>query len=66
MFEIDLKSRDGYLPLSTLSVDELFSLGLAIARAMPHTAVRAPTGEAPGDAVTLKGTILSKKGVETY
>ena len=66
MFQIDLKSPDGYRPLNSLSVDELFSLGLTIARAMPHTAVRCPTGEAPDEAVTLKGTILSKKGVEVF
>lgn len=66
MIELDLSCVGRYPPLDGKSADELFDLGVLMARSLKCIRVRAPVGDLPHETVVLDGHLLSKKGVAVY
>lgn len=66
MVNVDLSGQDRYPPLDGKTPEELFDLGVLMARTLRSVRVRAPVGERPGETVVLDGHLLSKTGVEVY
>lgn len=66
MIDVDLSSLGRYPPLDGKSAEELFDLGILMARSLKCIRVRAPVGDLPSETVVLDGHLLSKKGVAVY
>lgn len=66
MHKIDLTSGTRYPSLDSLSSDELFSLGVTLARTLTDVEVRTPAGDNPDEAVTLSSKMLCKKGCQVF
>lgn len=66
MRHVDLTGPNRYRPLDTLSPEQVFDLGVQLARKLPNLRVLTPVGDEPGETVTLDGKLLSKKGVAVF
>lgn len=66
MVDVDLRSTRHYPPLDDKTPEQLFDLGIQMARTLKRIRVRAPVGEKPEETVVLDGHLLSRKGVEVY
>jgi hypothetical protein len=66
VINVDLRSARRYPPLNDKTPEQLFDLGVQMARTMRRIRVRAPVSEQPDETVVLDGHLLSRKGVEVY
>lgn len=66
IINVDLGSARRYPPLNDKTPEQLFDLGVQMARTLRNVRVRAPVSEQPDETVTLDGHLLSKKGVAVY
>jgi len=66
MITVDLSTRAARPVDTEISKEEIFLLGVTLARATPQVCVRVAVGPKAGDRAILDGRMLAQEGIEVY